>query len=168
MAVLTDFCLRRNGFTFECGQCGLSNDLNEAAVHGSFRHATCDEFTVKPMLVFLRRTVEISITQELAKRAGHIQHFSIHEAPGPVFTALVGGNHRMLSRMEVLGRVPIRRIIAAADVTTRQTQAQMHPTRPHFETFLATRTGGRNRMQMLQMIAGHGVSPNVLCARESR
>ena len=74
----------------------------------------------------------------------------------------------MLSRMEVLGRVPIRRIIAAADVTTRQTQAQMHPTRTHFETFFATRTGGRNRMQMLQMIAGHGVSPNVLCVRESR
>ena len=45
----------------------------------------------------------------------------------PVFARFVRLDDRMALRMEVRGRVPIRRVVAAADVATRHAQTQVHP-----------------------------------------
>jgi hypothetical protein len=46
----------------------------------------------------------------------------------------------MLRRMEMLGRVPILRIVAATDVSTGPAEAQMDPGIAQLEAFLATAT----------------------------
>jgi len=46
----------------------------------------------------------------------------------------------MLRRMEMLGRVPILRIVAAADVPTGPADSQMDPAVAQLEALLATAT----------------------------
>jgi len=49
----------------------------------------------------------------------------------------------MFHRVEVLGRMTIGRIVAAADVTTLEAKPQVYPLVPGFQTFLATVRGLR-------------------------
>jgi hypothetical protein len=55
------------------------------------------------------------------------RHNLVHITPDPAFTGLDGAHQRVLRGMKVFGRVLILRRIAAADVTARQTQAEMNP-----------------------------------------
>jgi hypothetical protein len=63
----------------------------------------------------------------------------------------------MVRRMEMLGGMPVRRIVATADVATGAADAQMHPRTSHLQALLAT---ARARMHLLDGIemrtfAGH-------------
>ena len=46
----------------------------------------------------------------------------------------------MLRRMEMLGRVPVLRIVAAADLPTRPAESQMDPSVAQLKALLATAT----------------------------
>src|SRR5690349_2876643 len=61
----------------------------------------------------------------------------VHEAPAPVLAPLEAPHDRVLGRMEVLGGMPPRRVIAAPDVTALLAQAEMHPMTARGETLLA-------------------------------
>ena len=50
----------------------------------------------------------------------------VDEAPAPALARLEGPHHGMAGLLVVLGRVPQRRGVAAADVTADQTQPQLH------------------------------------------
>ncbi len=56
--------------------------------------------------------------------------------PAPVFPWLEGLNNGMIGRVEMLGGVLVLGIVAAADMTTDETDTQMHPGIPDFQTIL--------------------------------
>jgi hypothetical protein len=64
----------------------------------------------------------------------------------------------MLQLVEVLGRVAIRRIVAAADMAAGEAKTQVHPIRPGLEAFLAAVAGWphgvRAVCRFFEMLAG--------------
>lgn len=69
------------------------------------------------------------------------QHQLIDEAPAPVLARLGRGHHRMIGGLEMLGCVPFRRAVAAADMATIQALAQVHPLGAVPQALLATLGG---------------------------
>jgi hypothetical protein len=61
--------------------------------------------------------------------------------------------------VEMLPCVPMRRGVAAADVTAGQAQAQMHPPRANSQAILATIGARDDVVDHVQMWVGHFASP---------
>ena len=57
--------------------------------------------------------------------------------PAPVLLWLEGLHDRMVGRVEMPGGMFILRIVTAADMSTDQTDTQMHPGVTHFQALLA-------------------------------
>ena len=51
----------------------------------------------------------------------------VRVTPSPVLIRLEGLHDRVIGRVEMLGGMLILRIVAAADMTTDETDTQMHP-----------------------------------------
>src|SRR5690606_21434852 len=73
----------------------------------------------------------------------------IDEAPPPVLPRLVGAHHGMTCPPVVPGRGPVRRGVAAADVTAAETQAQLDRVRAVPQA-LGTRPAARSRFRVRQ------------------
>src|ERR1700688_1146526 len=58
---------------------------------------------------------------------GKIEHVFVDVAPAPAFGRIVAFDDGMARRMEMLGGVAVRRIVATADMAAGSTKAQMHP-----------------------------------------
>ena len=58
---------------------------------------------------------------------GKIEYHFIEITPAPTFRWIVAFDDRMASRVKMFGCMPIRRIIATADVAARPAQSQVHP-----------------------------------------
>src|SRR5216684_270017 len=71
--------------------------------------------------------------EELSK----LEHELIDITPAPVLTRLEGLDNRVVGRVEMPGGVLILRIVTATDMSTGETESQMHPGISHFQTFLA-------------------------------
>jgi hypothetical protein len=76
--------------------------------------------------------------------------------PAPGFSALEGGNQRMIRRLEMLKCVGVLRIFAASDMATRQTDAKLGPLRSKREALLAAAPARRNLLDAAQMFARLG------------
>jgi hypothetical protein len=64
--------------------------------------------------------------------------------------------------MKVLRRVPVRRVVAAADVPTLQAQTEMHPPAAHLQALLtAVRGVRRDGVDVIEMraLCGHETIP---------
>ena len=61
----------------------------------------------------------------------------VEVAIGPVLAGLEGFDDGVARLMKVGGRVPIRRVVAAAYVTAVHAEPKVHPLRAGFETLLA-------------------------------
>jgi hypothetical protein len=66
-----------------------------------------------------------------------IENELVNVTPAPVLPWLEGLNDRMVGGVEMPGGVLILRIVAAADVSTDETDTQMHPGVTHFQALLA-------------------------------
>ena len=78
-------------------------------------------------------------------------HRLVHVTPAPILAGLEGLDDWVTAMMEMTSRVPMRRGIAAADVTAGEAQAQMHPARADSQAILAafgTRRYIANHFQM--------------------
>jgi hypothetical protein len=71
-----------------------------------------------------------------------LEHDLIDVAPDPVLSRLEGLNDWVVGRMEVLGGVLVLGRITTANVSTGETQAQVHPGITGFQTVL-TAIGAR-------------------------
>jgi hypothetical protein len=81
-------------------------------------------------------------------------HFNfIDEAPAPILPGLKRGNDRMPGCAGMLTRVTIFRVVAAANMTARAAQAQMHPRVAHCQAFHAAVAGGHDAFDAVQMSA---------------
>ena len=66
-----------------------------------------------------------------------LEELLVHVAPAPVFVGLVRFYDGVVRRVVVPGGVLVLRVIAAADVSARLAQAQMHPVVPYLQAVLA-------------------------------
>ena len=66
-----------------------------------------------------------------------IEHDLVDVAPAPAFRWVVAFDDRMVRRVEMTRGVPVRRSVAASDMTARSAEAQMHPRRADLQTLLA-------------------------------
>ena len=80
-------------------------------------------------------------------------------APAPGLAAFEGCNQRMTGRIEVLQRMRVFRILAASDVTARQTNAKLVPLYSEREAFLTAVRRRRYWPNLVYMFAtlGHGL-----------
>jgi hypothetical protein len=79
----------------------------------------------------------------------------IDVAPHPGFAGLDGTNQRVLGVMEMLGRVLILRRIAAADVATFETKAQMNPGVASLHAILTNVLVGLRHVNLIGVFALH-------------
>src|SRR3954451_9477980 len=63
----------------------------------------------------------------LAMHRGDVQGDIVDEAPGPCLARLERADDRMIGAFGVPSRVPVRRVVAAADVPAFQADPQMEP-----------------------------------------
>jgi hypothetical protein len=70
----------------------------------------------------------------------------------PVFPWLEGLHDRMIGRVEMPGGMLILRIVTAPDMSTDETDTQMHPGVTHFQTLL-TAIGARGDLSYLVEVA---------------
>jgi hypothetical protein len=71
--------------------------------------------------------------------------------PAPVFSWLEGLNDGMLGGVEMFGGMLILRIVAAADMTTDETDTQMHPGITYFQAILAAIGAGGDLTYLVKM-----------------
>src|SRR5581483_9883490 len=65
-------------------------------------------------------------------------------APAPALRRVVALDDRVLRRVEMLGGVAVRRIVAAADMAAGPAQSEMHPARAGLQAFLAAARARRD------------------------
>jgi len=56
-----------------------------------------------------------------------LEHFLVDVTPSPLLAGLEGGDHRVAAVVEVLGCMPVRGAVAAADMAAHETQAKVDP-----------------------------------------
>jgi hypothetical protein len=83
-----------------------------------------------------------------------LQHKLIDIAPAPVLAGLVGHDNRVIGRVKMFGRVRVLRRVAAADMSTREAKAQMHPGISCLQAVFAAVRAGRDLLYLVQMGAG--------------
>ena len=77
------------------------------------------------------------------RAAAKVQTNFIDIAPSPPFRRIVAFDDGMARLAKMLGGVTVWRAVAAADVTACPAEAQMHPRRTKFQTFLASERARR-------------------------
>jgi hypothetical protein len=75
----------------------------------------------------------------------------IDVTPSPSFRRIVAFDDRVPGGVKVLVGVPVRRVIAAAHVSTGAAQAQVYPDAPRLETFFAAQRARRYRLDAAQV-----------------
>jgi len=85
-------------------------------------------------------------------RSSRLEEQLVDVAPGPVLTRLEGLDNRVVGGVEMPGGVLILRIVTAADVSTGETEAQVHPAISNFQTVL-TSIGARRDLAYLVEVA---------------
>jgi hypothetical protein len=71
--------------------------------------------------------------------------------PSPSLRRIVAFDDRVPGGVKVFVGVPVRRIIAAAHVSTGAAQSQVNPDAPRLETFLAAQSARRYRLDAAQV-----------------
>ena len=77
------------------------------------------------------------------RAAAKVQTNFIDIAPSPPFRRIVAFDDRMAGLAKMLGGVTVWRAVAAADMAACPAEAQMHPRRTKFQTFLASERARR-------------------------
>ena len=77
------------------------------------------------------------------RAAAKVQTNFIDIAPSPPFRRIVTFDDGMPGLAKMLGGVTVWRAVAAADMAARPAEAQMHPRRTKFQTFLASERARR-------------------------
>ena len=78
----------------------------------------------------------------------------INIAPTPTFGRIIAFDDRVRCRLEMLGSMPIWRIVAATDMPARSAQPKMHPPGSRLQALLATVRAGRDVGDRMIMRAG--------------
>jgi hypothetical protein len=74
----------------------------------------------------------------------------------PILAWFVGLDYRVVLRTEVRGGVPVRRVVAAADVATGHAHPQVYPVTANAQAVLATDAARRDVGDLVEVTARHG------------
>lgn len=74
-------------------------------------------------------------------------------APAPGIRRIIAFHHRMAGGVEMLGRMAVRGIVAAADMAADPADAQMHPAAARREAFLAAIGARADVGELVEMAA---------------
>src|SRR5258706_12649265 len=88
-------------------------------------------------------------------RLCELQVHLVDIAPAPAFAGLERSDDWVLGRVEVLRRVLVLRVVAAADMAAGAAQAQVHPGVTHLQAFLAAVGAGPVGFDCAKMAATH-------------
>jgi hypothetical protein len=83
--------------------------------------------------------------------------------PTPMLGRIVPLNDRVRGGVKMLGRMPVRRVIATADVTAGPADTQVNPGRADLQTFLAASRTRSDVADRCKMRAGLGHATLVAC-----
>jgi hypothetical protein len=103
-----------------------------------------------------------------------IEHQLVDVTPAPFFARLERFHNRVVGRVEMLGRVAILRVVAAADVAADHAEAQVQPPIAQVQALFATITARRDFLDLIDMLTGFHHSPysggraNALCDELAR
>src|SRR5690348_7594567 len=78
------------------------------------------------------------LTTSVSGRSSRLEHHLIDVTPDPILSRLEGLNDRMVGRVKMPGSMLILRIVTAAYMSTRETEAQVHPGISNFQTVLTS------------------------------
>ena len=97
------------------------------------------------------------------RAAAKVQTNFIDIAPSPPFRRIVAFDDGMAGLAKMLGGVTVWRAVAAADMAARPAEAQMHPRRTKFQTFLASERARRyvtdaSRAHILRALSSRDLS----------
>src|SRR5438445_10039634 len=99
-----------------------------------------------------------------AERRHRLEHQIVDVAESPIFTRLEGADDRVLRRVEVLCPVFIRRVVATADVSAREAEAEVDPLGADLQAFFAAlrslRLLGVDLVVMFAGLRGHSAAQN--------
>jgi len=84
-------------------------------------------------------------------RSSRLEEQLVDVAPSPVLTRLEGLNDRVVGRVEMPGGVRILRIVTATDMSTGETEAQVHPGITRFQTVLTSIGARRDVTYLVEM-----------------
>src|SRR5258707_6217606 len=102
---------------------------------------TCVEYRARPYRAFECATSGSVIARYWSVRrrraVAQSEHDLVDIAPAPALGRVVTSDDRVPCLPEVPRRMPVRRLVAAPDMATGPTQAQMHPRRADLEALLA-------------------------------
>ena len=93
---------------------------------------------------------------KVKNRSSRLEHHLIDVTPDPVLTRLEGLDNRVVGRMEMLGGVLILRIVTAPDMSTGETEAQVHPGISNFQTVLTSIGARCDFLYLIKMRTSHG------------
>lgn len=82
-----------------------------------------------------------------------VKHDFVDITPAPAFGRIIGFDDRVSGCMEMLRRVPVRRLITATDMTAGSADAQMQPWIAQLQAFFAPKGAGNNVPNSRQMLA---------------
>jgi hypothetical protein len=74
----------------------------------------------------------------------------------PVLSWLVGLDERVIFGTKVRGRVPVRRVVTAADVSARHAHSQVEPLTADAKAVLASIATGRHVANLVEVTARRG------------
>ena len=94
---------------------------------------------------------EREIAKDNKNRSSGLEHHLVDVTPGPVLSRLEGLNNRMVDGVEMLGGVLVLRRVAAANMPTCETEAQMHPAISRFQTVLTSIGAGCDLSYLIKM-----------------
>ena len=83
-----------------------------------------------------------------------IEDYFIDVTPAPTLRRIVAFDDRMAGRVKVFGRMPVRRVIATADVAAGPAQPQVDPAGADLQAFFAPAGAWRDIADRCQVPAG--------------
>ena len=85
---------------------------------------------------------------------GKVEHRFVDEAPSPALRRIIALDDRMVRGVKMLGRVLVRRVVAASHVPARAAESKMNPEVAGLEAFLAAERARRHLANGRHMRAG--------------
>src|SRR2546427_811203 len=98
-------------------------------------------------------------------RGALVERHFVDVAPAPPFRRIVALDDGVAARVEVLRRVPVRRVVAATDMAAGPAEPQVHPPGTRLQTLPAAARAGRHVADRLQRGALSRHDPLLMISR---
>ena len=100
-----------------------------------------------------------ALPQKRRNTLRQVQIYLIDVTPGPPFTGLERGHHRMGRKLEMFRGMAIGRAVTTAHMTAGQAETEMHPGRSKLQAFFTSLGESGNRLKSGHVWTGNNAPP---------